>query len=229
MSSSVSKRPRKLIKCMYFYKKSDSSPNIYFAILTEDGNYSEFYFKNMCEGFGPSLIKKLRRFFGGFSLDKNTDVAFSEEFASNDSVHFYFALIRDHVKFRLSHIALKKIIRGIAHKHPRSVMQQIEIARHKRGTVNPKKIGVERFNKVWQYLVEKEKGIQCPWISKEADTWLSNKSKTIARKHKQMRLAIYYLVAKNDMYGSDEIREKMYQQNKARRERMFPKVDLQAL
>lgn len=57
------------------------------------------------------------------------------------------------MKFRVSTLKLKKVIRGIVWRHPRSAMSKREIELKKRGTHDPHRIGVERFNKVWSYLV----------------------------------------------------------------------------
>lgn len=211
MSSSVSKRERKLIKCIYFYKQSPNSHHIQFAILTDDGKYAEFKFTTYCERFGTSIIRKLKKLFLQFRLDVNTDVAFSEEFKRTDGLREYFSLVRDHVQFRASTLLLKKIVRFIAWKHPRSVMMKHEIAAHKRQAKNHKSVGVERFNKIWKYLIEKKSGITCPWISKEVDYWLQTKSASDARKNKQMRLAMYYMALKNDFYGIEAMRDKRRQ------------------
>jgi hypothetical protein len=71
----------------------------------------------------------------------------------------YFELIRDHLFFRISTLKLRKVVRGIVHRHPRSVMTQEEIECKKRGTFEPGKIGAERFNKLWKYLAHKKHGI----------------------------------------------------------------------
>ena len=63
MPQSVSKNPRKLIKCMYFYKTASSSPEVHFAILTSDGGYAEFSFETFAQRFGVSLIRRLKDLF----------------------------------------------------------------------------------------------------------------------------------------------------------------------
>lgn len=185
---------------MYFYKTASSSPEVNFAILTFDGGYAEFQFQTFAQRFGVSLIRRLKELFQNFRLDRNSDIAFSEEFTEGDAVRMYFDLIRDHLFFRISTLKLRKVVRGIVHRHPRSVMTQEEIEAKKRGTLEPGKIGAERFNKLWKYLAYKKRGIKCPWITKEVDWWLKNKSESLARKHMQMRLAVYYMALKNDFY-----------------------------
>ena len=170
MPQSPTRRPKKLLKCIYFYKQSPNSPKIHFATLSSDGVYAEYHLVNYSEGFSPSIIHKMRDLFLQFELDIDTDVAFSEEFSRYDPIRFYFEIIRDHMKFRISTLKLKKVVRGIARRHPHSVMTKREIEYHKRGTKDPGKIGVERLNKVWKYLVDKRNfGIKCPWISKDID------------------------------------------------------------
>jgi len=208
MSQALSKRPRTLIKCMYFYKQSKNSPHIFFAILTSDGKYAEFSFNNYSPRLGTAILAKMKKLFMQFRLDVNTDIAFSEEFERKDSIRHYFELIRDHLQYRMSVLKLKKVIRYIAWKHPRSAMMKCEIERKKRGTLDPGRIGVERFNKVWKYLVSKTQGIQCPWITRDVDFWLQNKSASLAKKYRQMRLAMYYMALKNDYYGIEAMRDK---------------------
>jgi hypothetical protein len=190
---------------MYFYKTAPNSPEIHFAILTADGGYAEFSFQTFCRRFGVSLIRRFKDFFQNFRLDQNSDITFSEEFVIGDAVRMYFDLIRDHVFFRISTLKLRKIVRGIVHRHPRSVMTKEEIEYKKRGTLEPGKIGAERFNKLWKYLAYKKRGIQCPWITKEVDWWLKNKSESLAKKHMQMRLAVYYMALKNDFYDIESM------------------------
>lgn len=208
MPSSVSKRERKLIKCIYFYKQSPNSHHVHFCILTADGKYAEFKFITYCERFGTSIIRKLKKLFLQFRLDVNTDVAFSEEFKRTDGLREYFSLVRDHVQFRASTLILKKIVRFIAWRHPRSVMMKWEIESHKRHALSHKNIGVERFNKIWKYLIEKKSGITCPWITKDVDYWIQSKTASDARKCRQMRLAMYYMALKNDYYGIEAMRDK---------------------
>lgn len=112
----------------------------------------------------------------------------------------YFELIRDHLFFRINTLKLKKAVRGIARRHPRSVMSEEELKQRKRGTAEPGKVGAEKLNKIWKYLAYRKRGIQCPWITKEVDWWLKNKSEALAWKHKQLRIVVYYLALKND-YG----------------------------
>ena len=185
---------------MYFYKTASSSPEVHFAILTSDGGYAEFSFQTFAQRFGVSLIRRLKDLFQNFRLDNNSDIAFSEEFVEGDAVRMYFELIRDHLFFRISTLKLRKVVRGIVHRHPRSVMTKEEIEAKKRGTLEPGKIGADRFNKLLKYLAHKKCGIKCPWITKEVDWWLKNKSESLARKHMQMRLAVYYMALKNDFY-----------------------------
>ena len=185
---------------MYFYKTASSSPEVHFAILTSDGGYAEFSFQTFAQRFGVSLIRRLKDLFQNFRLDNNSDIAFSEEFVEGDAVRMYFELIRDHLFFRISTLKLRKVVRGIVHRHPRSVMTKEEIEAKKRGTLEPGKIGADRFNKLWKYLAHKKCGIKGPWITKEVDWWLKNNSECLARKHMQMRLAVYYMALKNDFY-----------------------------
>lgn len=97
MSQSVSKNPRKTIRCIYFYKRSKNSPRIMFAILTDDYRYAEFSFNTFCGKFGVTLIRRFKDFFRNFKLNCDTDVVFSENFARGDSIRMYFDLIRDHI------------------------------------------------------------------------------------------------------------------------------------
>ena len=224
MPQSVSKNPRKLIKCIYFYKTAKNSPEIHFALLTSDGSYGEFQFQTFCQRFGISLIRKFKDLFQNFKLDKNSDIAFSEEFLDGDPIRMYFDLIRDHLFFRISTLKLKKIVRGIAHRHPRSVMSEEEIKSKKRGTFDPGKIGVERFTRLWKYLAHKNRGIQCPWITKEVDWWLKNKSESLAKQHIQMRLAIYYMALKNDFYDIEAMMDARCLKARQDREELPTKV-----
>lgn len=63
MSASVSKNPRKLIKCIYFYKPAKDSSDIDFAILTSDGGYAEFSFQSFAPRFGITLIRRFKDLF----------------------------------------------------------------------------------------------------------------------------------------------------------------------
>lgn len=123
----MAKCDRKLIKCMYFCKSDCKSPYIYIAVLTFDGKYAEFNLVDAAKKFGMTLVVKLRAFFMSFRIDNNTDIAFSEEFNADDNIVQYFNILRVHIGFRMSFLKLKKAIRGIANKHPYSVMTKREI------------------------------------------------------------------------------------------------------
>lgn len=72
----------------------------------------------------------------------------------------------------MSTLDLRKAIRGVARRHPRSVMTKREIEYHKRGTKDPGKVGEGHLNKVWKYLVDRNHGVRCPWITREVDYWI---------------------------------------------------------
>lgn len=229
MPQTVSKRLRKLIKCIYFYKQTSDSPVVWFSVMTDDGKYAEFSFRTYCEKLGPTVIRKLRSFFQTFELDNNTDVTFSEEFSKYDGLRYYFELIRDHVKFRISTLDLRRVVRGIVRKHPRSVMTKREIAAKRRGSRNPDKVDEKKLKRVWKYLVGKKTGIKCPWISREADNWLANKTFILAKKYMQMRLAMYYMALKNDFYGIEAMRDLNRMKVYCWRDKNWPKIDIDEL
>lgn len=162
-------------------------------------------------------------------MNTDTDVVFSEQFKRGDPILMYFNLIRDHLRYRMNILNLKKVVRGIARRHPRSVMTKREIEYHKRGTKNPGKVGLERLNKVWKYMVDKQHGIKCPWITKEVDYWLQNKYPAEARRQMQLRLVMYYLALKNDFWNVEGVRDSIYAENVKKKEAEDSKLILSRL
>lgn len=57
----------------------------------------------------------------------------------------------------------------------------------------PEQITKFYIERLWKKLIELEK---CPWISKEIDNQLSNKSTAMRRRMLIVRMALYYMIIK---------------------------------
>lgn len=168
------------IKHMLLFKRPSKRKNVIdIAILLDNNQYVEYSLAFKQSALTYWVVKRLKGLFNDYLIDRKTDIMFNDTVNEKHPMKVYIDLLRPYAKFKLRTVTLDQIV----------------------GRVNyyftQKSASKRKFNVVWKATIEKE---VCPWITKQVDYALQNKTAVLGYAMKILRLGMFYMVVKNYLY-----------------------------
>ena len=128
------------------------------------------------------VAKRITSIFSSYIIDKRTNVAVNDLIDVKHPVHVFISLLHANIDFNFKTVTLDKMISRIHYYFKQ------------------KSASKRKFSVMWKMILEKQ---VCPWITKQVDYALQNKTPNIERIMKTMRLGMFYMVIKNYLYGKN--------------------------
>ena len=166
------------IKFLYVFRPQRRMQGLEISMLTDDNSYFEYNLELRSTKLTKYVGRRIRSLFQPFLLDSKTDVIVNPLLDESHLFYQYLMFVRQHVGFRLSTATTDRIVSRVHYFFKRKPAKACQ------------------FKKVWNETIESE---ACPWITKNVEFQLQNKSETLAQRTRRTRLAMFYLVVKNFM------------------------------
>lgn len=171
------------IKHLLIFKRAAKRKNVIdIAILLDSNQYVEYSMSFKQYALTYWVARRITSLFSNYIIDKHTNVAVNDLIDVKHPVHVFISLLHANIDFNFKTITLDKII-GRIHYY-----------------FKQKSSSKRKFNVVWKMILEKQ---VCPWITKQVDYALQNKSPKIEHIMKTMRLGMFYMVVKKYLYGKN--------------------------
>ena len=171
------------IKHMLIFKRAAKRKNVIdIAILLDSNQYVEYSMTFKQNVLTYWVIKRITSLFSSFLIDKRTDIAVNDLIDVKHPMHIFISLLHANIGFKFKTVTLDKMISRIHYYFKQ------------------KSASKRKFSVVWKMILEKQ---ICPWITKQVDYALQNKSPKIEHIMKTMRLGMFYMVIKNYLYGKN--------------------------
>ena len=183
------------IKHMLIFKRKTQRKNVVdIAILLDNNQYVEYSITFKQNALTFWVARRIIDLFSYYIIDKRTDIAINDLIDIKHPIHIFISMLHANINFNFRTTSLDKIV-GRIHYY-----------------FNQKSATKKKFTAMWKMTLEKQ---ICPWITKEVDYALQNKTPKIQHSMKIMRLGMFYMVIKNYLYGKN-LKSSMKKDNESR-------------
>ena len=156
----------------------------FISILDQDFNYIEYEVQINKNEITHNIAARIRSLFNDFQFTRKTEVVVDNNYNVKSPLYLYLMFIKQQIQFNLRSTSQDIQVRRIAFRHQSYLKAPL------------KNINRTFLNKLWLKLVEMEK---CPWINENVNYDVQNYDVNRQRIKKILRIALYYLIAKNQL------------------------------
>ena len=156
----------------------------FISILDQDFNYIEYEVQINKNEITHNIAARIRSLFNDFQFTRKTEVVVDNNYDVKSPLYLYLMFIKQQIQFNLRSTSQDILVRRIAFRHQSYLKAPL------------KNINRTFLNKLWLKLVEMEK---CPWINENVNYDVQNYDVNRQRIKKILRIALYYLIAKNQL------------------------------
>ena len=170
---------------MLIFKRAAKRKNVIdIAILLDSNQYVEYSMAFKQDALTFWVAKRITGLFSNYAIDNKTDIMINDLIDVKHPIHVFISLLHANIDFKFRTTSLDQILKRIHYYFT--------------SKGNPK----AKFNAIWKTIIDKQ---VCPWITKQVDYALKNKTPKIERIMKTMRIGMFYMVVKNYLYGKNKM------------------------
>lgn len=208
MASTVQRIP---VSEIFVYTESADDEVYDIGMLTSDGRYIEYTVKMQIPHMSLYMERRISDMFVQFSMDRTTNVVFSEHVKEHSPLFIYFEVLQRQLKFNMSHATLDKMFARFWKKFTRVLKTKSDKAAYRKAVREGRRPPTVKFRystrnllNVWNEIVRRG---GCSWISVDAEQTIGLLNAARHNRRKLVRVGVYYMMMKRHLYLSGKKRK----------------------